>query len=217
MPHKFTPFSDLEIPDKRRRNLPHWEVPGATYFLTFRLADALPAGVLEQINHSVDAWLRQHSLSDRREVQWLPQEKQSEFRRLITAEEEHWLDAGNGSCALRDSEFRQYLIEALTFFDDQRYALDAYVIMPNHVHLLVLPLESWSLSSIVASWKQYSAKRINIRMGRSGALWQKETFDHIVRNVEKLKQCRRYIAANPVKGRLARGDFHLGCGVGITT
>lgn len=216
MPQKFIPFSQLQIPAIRRRKLPHWEVNGATYFLTFRLADSMPAGVLQEINHSAAAWLKLHDLNDRREVQSMPLEKQAEFRRLISLQEECWLDSGHGSCVLRDPECRQHLVDAFAFFDGQRYALDAYVIMPNHVHALAMPLNG-SLSSMVASWKQYSAKRINALTGQSGTLWRKETFDHIVQHAAKLEACRRYIAANPVKARLREGDYHVARGIVIET
>ena len=215
MPHVFTPFSELKIPEKRRRDLPHWEIEGATYFLTFRLADSIPTGVIGQINHSVAAWLKLHNLSDRREVQWLSEREQMEFRKLISVQEEAWLDRGSGSCVLREKACREHLVAAFEFFDGERYALDAYVIMPNHVHLLVQPIDGWSLSSIAGSWKQYSARRINVHLGQSGSFWQKETFDHIVRTAAKLEECRRYIAANPQKARLKAGEYYVGRGSGI--
>jgi putative transposase len=145
----------------------------------------------------------------------LPVSAQEDFRRTISAEEQRWLDAGQGCCVLQEEECRAWLVEALHHFDGDRYTLDDYVIMPNHAHALVLPAEEWALGKIIASWKQYSARRINERMQREGALWQHESFDHIVRAWDKLEQCRRYIAANPVKAKLRAGSYHVGRGAGI--
>jgi putative transposase len=211
----FIPFSALPTPNKNRRDLPHWEVPGASYFLTFRLADSLPTGVLAEMEHSAKAWLNLHGLNERREVQWLPPEIREEFRRVISIEEERWLDAGHGACILRKPELRGFLIETLHFHDGARYALDEYVIMPNHAHVLLVPTSEWSLREILATWKKFAARRINEALRKSGTLWRQETFDHIVRTEEKLESCRRYIRANPTKARLKAGDFHLGCGSGI--
>jgi type I restriction enzyme R subunit len=217
MPAQFRPFSDLPAPEKRRRNLPHWEAPGATYFLTFRLADSIPAGALHELELRATAWLRAHNCADRRDVWTLPVAAQADFRRVIRSEEERWLDAGEGRCVLRDAACRAVLVETLQYFDGTRYALDDYVIMPNHVHALILPLEEWSLSKILGTWKQYSSMRINERQRQAGGLWQKETFDHIVRDIQKLEECRRYIAANPIKAKLKASEYHLGRGSGIVS
>jgi REP element-mobilizing transposase RayT len=216
MPSQFTPFYSLPDPQIRRRNLPHWEIQGATYFLTFRLADSLPKPVFEELENAVATWLSLHGLSQRHEVQALSHADQQEFRRLVSIREERCLDAGHGECVLRDPTNRASLVETLLFHDGTRYTLDSFVVMPNHVHLLLLPVKGWSLKEIVATWKKYSARRINERLGRSGSLWQKEVFDHIVRDQEKLERCRKYIGENPAKARLRDSEFHVGRGSGIS-
>jgi putative transposase len=212
---EFRPFSDLERPDKRRRNLPHWDTPGATYFVTFRLADALPAGELKKLEIACAAWLRAYGISHRRQVRLLPDGAQHEFRRLFTAPEERWLDAGQGACVLRDPQCREAVIEMMLLFDATRYALDEFVIMPNHVHALMLPLGGNELLDILATWKKFSARQINGLRKRSGTLWQAESFDHIVRDRERLEKFRDYIRQNPVKARLREGEYTLGNGSGI--
>ena len=94
-------------------------------------------------------------------------------------------------------------------FDGQRYELGAYVIMPNHVHALVRPLDDHvnALERILHSWKRYAARQINIQMSRSGPLWQEESFDRIVRDEEHLYRCIRYIGSNGLKARLPPGSF----------
>jgi REP element-mobilizing transposase RayT len=92
-------------------------------------------------------------------------------------------------------------------FDGKRYLLGDYIIMPNHIHVLIVPGENHPLGKILQSWKSFSAKAINRKMARTGALWQKESFDHIIRNREQLNRLREYIAENPVKAKLRDGEF----------
>jgi putative transposase len=90
-------------------------------------------------------------------------------------------------------------------FDSVRYQLAAYIIMPNHVHALVRPIlfTEDPLEGIIHSWKRYSARRINERLGQYGALWQRESFDRIVRDEEHLYQCIQYIGSNAKKAGIA--------------
>ena len=85
----------------------------------------------------------------------------------------------------------------LRHFDGDRYVLGEHVVMPNHVHAIVSPVPGVALSDILHSWKSYSAKRINQMTGRSGRLWQHESFDHIVRNPKQLERISAYIRDNP--------------------
>jgi REP element-mobilizing transposase RayT len=71
------------------------------------------------------------------------------------------------------------------------------VVMPNHVHVLLSPLGEQLLSGIVHSWKSFTASQINAALGRQGAFWQKESFDHIVRSAASLEKFRQYIRDNP--------------------
>ena len=210
---QFRPLSELPTPKITRRNLPHWETPGATYFVTFRLEDSIPAGLLCELESLRDGWLKAHGITHDSELFRLPENQRREFHRTITAQEERWLDQGHGSCLLRHKEPRERSEGALRFFDGKRYALDAFVIMPNHVHVLILPYHEWELSKITPAWKKHAAREINLLLGRQGGLWQKESYDHIVRDLEQFEAYRRYIANNPAKLRL--GEYTLGKGSGI--
>jgi len=85
----------------------------------------------------------------------------------------------------------------LRHFDAQRYELGAHVVMPNHVHAVISPFPGFDLSDILHTWKSYSSNRINAMVGRRGVLWQRESFDHIVRSPYQLERINEYIRDNP--------------------
>ena len=101
----------------------------------------------------------------------------------------------------RDAENREIVESAIMHFHGQRYEVLESVVAANHVHVLVTPLGGWELSKILHSWKSFTANRINARLGRTGALWQKESFDHIVRNAESLEKFRQYIRGHDRAGK----------------
>src|SRR6266480_3402214 len=187
---------------QKRGHLPHWEQPGATYFVTFRLADSLPADVLAQWRDERAAWLKLHP----QPWDW---KTAREYMRKFEEEREHWLDQGHGSCLLREPQAAAIVAESLDHFDRQRYLIDSYVVMPNHVHVLFKPLGEHSPVDILHSWKSFTANALNREMNRAGALWMHESFDTIVRDAEHLRACREYIAQNPGKARLSEGSFVL--------
>jgi REP element-mobilizing transposase RayT len=98
--------------------------------------------------------------------------------------------------------FAEVVAGALRHFDGVRYKLYAWCVMPNHVHVVFLPFEGFSLSDIVHSWKSFSAQRINSSWGRRGTLWQREYYDHLIRNGEQFSRAVRYVAENPERARL---------------
>jgi REP element-mobilizing transposase RayT len=215
MSPQFQRLDDLGAPAIDERNLPHWKTAGATYFVTFRTADSLPSGVLRQIEARLRAWLRAHGLKSSEELGTLSAAQQFDYRKTVNEQEEQALNAGYGTCPFREARHREVLDALLRGHDGALYLLDEFVIMPNHVHVLVLPARDSSLSSITGSWKKHSARLVNASLGRSGKLWQAESFDHIVRTAQQLRQYRRYIAGNPVEAGLGAGEFLLGRGSGI--
>ena len=92
---------------------------------------------------------------------------------------------------------RDIVESALHHFDGQRYELDEHVVMPNHIHVIVTPFGENLLSAIIHSWKSFTALKINSRLKQPGRLWQKESFDHIVRSADSLAKFRQYIRDNP--------------------
>ena len=171
-------------------NLPHWRQVGTYYFVTFRLADSIPQDKLLQWQKEKALWLKRnpapHSLS---QVQ--------AYWRLFPERFHRWLDSGYGSCVLNKQPIKELMYEVVQYFDGGRYRLGEHVVMPNHVHVVVLPFPGYALSRISHTWKSYSANEINALIGQKGTLWQKESFDHIVRSPEQLERINTYIRNNP--------------------
>ena len=184
-----------------RGYLPHVKREGAAYFVTFRLADALPKEVLLQFERERAERLR--LLEDAVRQGWDTKDSEDEICRDLQRKIERYLDQGHGACHLLRPEVAELVANSLLWFEGQRYLLSHWVIMPNHVHAVVWPMPNHLLSHILRSWKQYTsvrAKRI-VAMGEEH-LWQRESFDHWIRDdAEKARICR-YIEFNPVSARL---------------
>jgi putative transposase len=90
----------------------------------------------------------------------------------------------------------------LLHFDEGRYRLLAWCIMPNHVHVVIEILDRPSLSEIVGSWKSFTAKQANAKLGRSGSFWHADYFDRYMRNEDHLTRTIEYVEYNPVKAGL---------------
>jgi len=194
------------------RNLPHWRQEGATYFVTFRLADSLPREKLDQ--------LREFRNASSRELKALPENMPESTKREMLEQRsqkmiaitEKWLDLGMGSCLLRKPERRKHLIEALEYFDSQRYELGSYVVMPNHVHLVLRPLPGknrCSLEEILQDRKRASSFAIGKTMDTRKSIWQEESYDRIIRDPQHLWLCLQYIGRNPAKAKLGEKDYAL--------
>jgi type I restriction enzyme R subunit len=211
----FKPFNPKAGISRHHRHLPHWQQASATYFVTFRLGDALPQAKIDQWKQERAVWLRARGLTDANQVEELPETDRRAFHRHFSAKLEGWLDEGSGACSLRDPAAARIVADALRFFDGQRCAVDEFVVMPNHVHVLCCPFDDWLLEHLLHSWKRHSARLINQLLGRSGNLWLDEYFDHGVRSQEQLEKYRRYIRENPQKANLRDGEFMLGRGTGV--
>ena len=186
------------------RNLPHWRQKGATYFVTFRLADSLPQGKLHELAGLKAEWERKHP-PPRSKQDWETISRETEIR------VERWLDEGIGECVLRDRRHADTVTSAMHHFDGARYELGAYVVMPNHIHAIVRSLEPQihPLEDVIGSWKQYSARRINAARSAREPLWQEETFDRIIRDEEHLERVLQYIVRNPKNASLRPNEFVL--------
>ena len=185
----FNPNLPLDI---RERNLPHWQQEGTTYFVTFRLADSLPKKKLEQWINEREAWLKTHN-------EPYSQDELEEYAQLFNERINNWMDAGEGSCILAEPHNAKIVADALAHFNRDRYDLGEWVVMPNHVHVLITPHKKHSLEDILQSWKSFTAHEINKQTGSSGQVWQHESYDHIVRTPEQLYHFEQYIHDNPSK------------------
>jgi REP element-mobilizing transposase RayT len=195
----FNPRREFNI--RTGGNLPHWEQGSVWYFVTFRLADALPASVVEELQQQRTQWRQAHDLDN------LTREELDEYHRLFSERYENLLHAGSGSCILREPLNAEIVGSALRFFEGKRYDLDEFVIMPNHVHALVRPAKDNRLVDILHSWKSFTANQINHRLQESGQLWQHESYDHIVRNENAMQAIRHYIRNNPKVARASSSLF----------
>jgi REP element-mobilizing transposase RayT len=158
-----------------RGYLPHFDSPETVQFVTFRLADSLPRSVVEALQAEADA------------VQRIDRE----------------LDGGLGACWLRRPEIAALVQDALFHFDNDRYRLLAWCLMPNHVHVVIEILGNYSLSAIVRNWKSFTARRANVQLGRSGPFWHADYFDRFIRDDEHMARTIEYVEQNPVKAGLA--------------
>ncbi len=186
------------------RHLPHWRQRGASYFVTFRLGDSLPQEKLDELKR-----IKRRALLDRQQSGEADHKSGAlEYLARITYEKsERWLDQGMGRCVLRSPEAREIVAESLHFFDGTHYELSSYVIMPNHVHLIVRPLIGFELETILQGRKRSSARGLNQLIGSEGALWQEESFDRIIRDARHLWKCIQYIGRNPAMASLESNAF----------
>ncbi len=188
----FDEFADVDI---TRRDLPHWRQENKTYFVTFRLADSIPATKLSQLEDERRVWLNANP------EPWTAEQRQAYYERF-PAKIDEWLDAGSGSCVLEDERVAKIVADALIHFDGERYDLGAWVVMPNHVHVVVTPRDGHHIGDILHSWKSFSAHKINELLARTGQFWQHESYDHIVRNERALYKIQEYIDRNPEKAAI---------------
>ena len=164
-----------------RGYLPHCDAPRVTQFVTFMLHDAFP-------------------VTRRREWEGILGDPQdSQRRRRLEA----WLDRGHGDCWLRHERLAGIVEAQLLAENGKAYGMKAWVVMPNHVHLVV---DVWAtpLSKLIQRWKGASARAANRVLNRTGRFWEPEYFDTLIRDEEHLKQAVRYTERNPVRGFLVQ-------------
>ena len=162
---------------KWRGNLPHLYKEGCTYFVTFGLFDAVPNRL------------------QRRRRAFADGDPKTLARKSDPC-------PATGSCLLRASKVASVVENALLHFQGERYALSAWCVMPNHVHVVVTPFPGFTVSKVLHSWKSYSAHEINKMLGRSGRVWEMESFDHLVRNERGFERFVMYTEDNPVEAGL---------------
>ena len=188
---QYPPFLSAVKPiEKSCHNLPHWDQCGTCAFVTFRLADSLPADRLARWEFEREEWLKCHPKPWTEAVA-------EEYGREFGTRLDKWLDAGHGSCILAERENREIVGNAILHFDGRRYDVYSFVVMPNHVHVLFCPFAENPLSCILHTWKSYTAKLINRRMGKTGGVWQHESWDRLVRDARHFARVARYISRNP--------------------
>jgi 1-hydroxy-2-methyl-2-(E)-butenyl 4-diphosphate synthase len=187
----------------------HWYVENGTYSVTFRLADSLPAEVLDRYKARHKELTEQlHILlqaSGSRSVRDDLVSLRKQLADLQIRELEPELDRSLGSSLFKDTALAGIVAGALEHFNGQRYDLLAWCVMPNHVHVVVKPHGGEKLEDILHSWKSFTAHEINKLQGTTGPIWQKESYDHLIRDGEDLRNQVAYVLDNPRKVGL--GDW----------
>lgn len=169
-----------------RGYLPHFDGGEIPQFITIRLFDSMPQKVLAR-------WQRE-----------LEQESADNIDILLRKRIEHYLDQGYGSCYLKIPQIASLVQNALLYFDGERYRLFAWVVMPNHLHLLATPCSGFELSQIMKSIKNYTSLMSNRWLNRKGHFWMVDYFDRYTRDKRHFFNVIEYIENNPVKAGLCK-------------
>jgi putative transposase len=203
------------------RNLPHWFQVDAAMFITFRTADSLPREVVIRMQRELEDWLSHKKLPIELAVSTvgvkLPNHEQllntlsvterKQFRKLADRLFHHALDECHGKCVLKRHELASIVANSILHRDDDAYDLDCFVVMPNHIHAIVQFRDDSGKAIVGQSWMRYTARLINPKIGESGAFWQAEPFDHIIRSAEQFAYLQNYVASNPAKANLHSGEY----------
>ena len=194
-----------------RRYLPHWQPPGAVIFVTYRLFGSLPTQVLAQLAEERQQLSKEPPCAgESRRDRAL-----REGKRLFALADDALDSARTGPRWLERADVAKLIVENIFHHAGQKLRLWAFVVMPNHVHILLEPLtiskhlghklndvDFVALPRIMHSLKSYTAKRANNLLNREGTFWQEESFDHWVRNDNEFARVIAYIENNPVKAGL---------------
>ena len=204
----FDPKSEVHV---RELGRPHWSQAGAVVFITFRTSDSIPRTVVEGWERDKRDWLRLRGFDVGTEwtsaLAELSSDDRAVFHKHFNRQREMALDTCHGRCLLKRPELAAIVAESLLHFDNDRYHMGDFIVMPNHVHLLATFPTANAMKAQCDSWLHYTAARINRVSGERGKFWQQEPFDHLVRNPEQYEALRVYIAENPHKASLQSGEY----------
>ena len=177
------------------RHLPHWRQKGASYFVTFRLNDALPPQQLRELVELKRQWEVKNP-GPKTEDLW------EKYAREITTKIEAWLDAGYGACYFGQPQHSRLLANALRHYQGTRCDVRCLIVMPNHAHAVIKPLDDFELEDTLGLIKGYVAHQINQQRNATGPIWEQESYDRIIRDLHHLENVIRYIGRNGVKAKL---------------
>ena len=197
-----------------KRNLPHFQPPGYAFFITFRLHGTLPKEVVNKLKALKDEKLKLVAGYSNSKVK---SEKYSAFKSEYFKWYDNYLDNAFTSFSwLKENRIAEIIKSSLHFRDEKEYDLITYTIMPNHVHLVIIPIvqriadslspESkenlYIITKVLQNLKKYTARECNKLLNRKGSFWQHESYDHVVRDMKALRRIVNYVLNNPVKAGL---------------
>ena len=205
--------SGAVIEKQKWGSLPHWYRENATYAVTFRLEDSFPAKVLNSYRKEKEELQKRLAEAEETSDPTLVRDLHASLGRLYRDRIETVLDEGMGESWMKNPEIAKTVADSLQHFAGKRYDLDAWCVMPNHVHAIISPREGHSLQDILRGIKRHSALEANRQLGREGEFWQKESYDHIIRDADDYQNQRDYILKNPKTAGLKDWSF-VGEGAG---
>ncbi len=193
----------------RRRNLPHIDVEGKAFFVTASLEGSIQAAGLQRIRAYRDSLASRPCPANFSKSDW-----ELHKHKLVFKFVDAILDGESPVRHLGDSRLAEIVQNAFLHFAGERYQLFAFVVMPSHHHWLFLPKPDWAerhaaqqknkarprtpRESISHSIQSFTGTQCNRMLGKSGAFWQTETFDHYARDEAELMRIIVYIEQNPV-------------------
>ncbi len=206
----------MKVKTFHRNILPHIRPIGATFFITTRLDDALPRHIIRELKEAFE-----------KEKTDIIQSHPNDYEeRLYDASKRHFgkydhqLDEKPyGECYLKNPDVAHIIMEKLKEMDEHYFELQAYCIMPNHLHLLIntsiqllgtdidesnLDDRYIQLDKTMKHFKGATSYLSNQALGRKGKFWQRDSYDHYVRNDKEWDNIVNYILNNPVKAKLAQ-------------
>jgi len=199
-----------------QNRLPHIAPVGATFFVTFRLADSLPQSIINELKAELEAEVTRLKKEFPGNTKHISDARKRNFGKF-----DHQLDTQPyGACHLKTPEVAEILIKKLEEYNGSLYDLHAFSIMPNHAHILFsmatqvvdghgdwpneTPGHYVQLDKVMHLIKGGSSYSINKLLGRTGKLWCKDSYDHFVRKEEEWLNIANYILQNPVKAGLVK-------------
>lgn len=187
-----------------KRRLPHWQPPGAEYFVTYRLHGSIPQTILFEWRKSLDEAYR--ALDEKSLDAQARAAARYQLQRRYFAWFDDYLDQQSGGPHwLTEPGRAKIVLDSLMWCHERFFKLWAVCLMSNHVHILFTHLpEAPELNRIMMQHKAYTARLCNRSLNRLGAFWQEESYDHVVRNHAEFWRIVHYILNNPVKAGLVR-------------
>ena len=200
-----------------RRNLPHIYPEDAMFFITFLLAGAIPASVLKKLKKEKEYYIKML----RKKFNGKKFDKEIyKIKKIYIGQFDDFLDSkSTGPYWLEEEVIAQIVADKMHALDGVRYELIAYTIMSNHVHVLfnTTGVNESTKSNVSGKTKDYpvadtmrllkgsTSRLCNLELGRNGAFWHHESYDHYVRDETELNRIIKYIVNNPVKAGLVDG------------
>ena len=194
----------LKVKPFYRKDLPHFQPPDDTvFFITTRLDGSLPKESIDKLNE-----IREQEIKVAEASNISYQEKRLQIdnahKRFFGKYDDLLDNLIIGNNWLKIPAIAQVVIDSLHFFNNQRYELICFSVLSNHIHIVFEVKKEYALYGIMKSIKNYSAKKANELLDRSGQFWQHESYDRVVRDANELSRIIFYTLNNPVKAGLCK-------------